>query len=269
MSQMKDIARGLAANGAATRPDNNGYYLLFTVSGKFVVKHWKEGAFGDEQLVTTSARPGSAAAYIPAAGSNPKYLAICITSASRVAVFQFSKEEEEWAEEQTLPALPVHPSGKLAAVSWKDRVHIVFQGVSGELVYVSRPASGGTWTTVPLTSAVQPRPGTALCFSHPDGGDIFYVSAADDFIHNLCETTGWADAVMAPARVEPLKQLFVASNEKKDFFEAYALTMDDAVLHVPSGGEKTVTGRVNPDGSYVATTKAEWSININIGCIIA
>ena len=230
MSQMKDIARGLAANGAATRPDNRGYYLLFTDSGRFVVKHWKDGAFGDEQLVTTSARPDSAAAYIPAIAANPKPLAICITSASRVAVFQFSEEEEEWTEDATLPALAVHPTGKLAAVLWKERVHIVFQGTSGEL---------------------------------------FYVSAADDYIHNLCETTSWADAVVASVRVEPLKQLFVASNEKQDFFEAYALTMDDAVLHVPSGGERTVTGRVDPDGSYVSTTKAEWAININLSCVIA
>ncbi|EPT04828.1 hypothetical protein FOMPIDRAFT_1039772 [Fomitopsis schrenkii] len=269
MSQMKDIARGLAANGAAARRDNDGYYLLFTDSGRFVVKHWTGGAFSDEQLVTTSARPGSTAAYIHARAGNPRPLAICVSSASHVAVFQFDEEEEEWTQDDTFPDLAVHPSGKLAAVLWEECVHIVCQGTSGELVHVTKPTSGGAWAVAPLQAAIQPRPGTALCFSHPDGGDIFYISAADDYVHHICETTGWVDGVVAQAQVEPLKQLFVASSEKKDFFEAYALTQDDAVLHIPSGGEKTVTGRVNQDGSYVSATKAEWSININIGCVIA
>ena len=270
MSQMKDIARGLAANGAAARADNNGYYLLFTDNGRLVVKHWNGEAFGDEQLVSSAVRPGSAAAYIPALDKASRPLAICVTAASRVAVFQYNEEEEEWSEDPALPVPAVHPSGKLAAALWDGRVHVVFQGADGALVLATRPViAGSTWTLVPLTTAVQPRIGTALSFSHPDGGDIFYVSAADNRIHTLCDTKDWADSIVADAQVETLKQLFVASGKEKGVFDAFALTEANAVIHIPSGGEKTVTGEVRPDGSYVSKTKAEWSINLNFYCVVA
>ena len=135
MSQMKDIARGLSANGAAAGPTTKGHYLLYTDTGKLVVKLWTGESFGDEQLVSSSVRRGSTAGYVTLASN--KSLAVAITSDSKLAVFQYDEEEEEWTQDSTLPAVAVHPSGKLAATLWQDRVRVVVQASGGELVHQS------------------------------------------------------------------------------------------------------------------------------------
>ena len=97
MSQMKDIARGLSANGAAAGPTTKGHYLLYTDTGKLVVKLWTGETFSDEQLVSSSVRRGSTAGYVTLASN--KSLAVTITFDSKLAVFQYDEEEEESDEE--------------------------------------------------------------------------------------------------------------------------------------------------------------------------
>ncbi|KAH9923494.1 uncharacterized protein B0H18DRAFT_1014801 [Fomitopsis serialis] len=264
MSQVKDIARGLSANGAGPTPANNGNYLLYTDSGKLVVKLWTGEAFGDEQLVSSSVRAGSTAAYV---ATTTKSFVVGITSGSKLVVFSYDEEEEEWAEDKTLPALAVHPSGKLAATLWQDTVRVVFQGAGGELTYLSKPAAGGAWATTQLAKAAQPLAGTALSFSHP-GGDVFYVSAADQYIHGLYEAEKWADSVAAPTPVGVLKQMFVSTGGTKETVEAFGLTEESAVLQVPAVGEKVVLGDVKADGTFVSKVKAE-CVNQNQNCVIA
>ncbi|EPT04827.1 hypothetical protein FOMPIDRAFT_1039771 [Fomitopsis schrenkii] len=267
MSQMKDIARGLSANGAAAGPTTKGHYLLYTDTGKLVVKLWTGETFSDEQLVSSSVRRGSTAGYVTLASN--KSLAVAITSDSKLAVFQYDEEEEEWTQDSTLPAVAVHPSGKLAATLWQERVLVVVQAAGGELLHLSKPASGGAWASSQLTTAVTPLAGTALSFSHP-GGDVFYVSGADQKIHGLYESESWADSVLAGAQVAALTQVFVVSGGTKETVEAYGLTPENAVLHIPAGGEKVVLGDIQADGSFAAKVKAEYcNTNTNTTCVIA
>lgn len=267
MSQMKDIARGLSANGAAAGgPTTKGYYLLYTDTGKLVVKLWAGESFDEEQLVSSSVRPGSTAGYVTLA--DKKSLAVAITSDSKLAVFQYDEEEEEWTADSTLPAIAVHPSGKLAVTLWQERVRVVVQGAGGELVHLSKPAGGGVWTSSQLTTAVTPLAGTALAFSGP-GADVFYVSGADQKIHGLYESESWADSVLADAQVDALRQVFVVSRGVKETVAAYALTAENEVIHIPAGGDKDVLGNIQADGSYVSATKAEWSVNLTVYCVIA
>jgi len=263
MSQVKDIARGLSANGAGATPTNNGHYLLYTDGGKLVVKLWTGEAFGDEQLVSSSVRAGSSAGYV---ATTTKSFVVGVTSGSKLVVFSYDEEEEEWTEDKTLPALAVHPSGKLAATLWQDSVRVVFQGAGGELTYLSKPAAGGAWATTQLAKAVQPLAGTALSFANP-GGDVFYVSAADKYIHGLYEAEKWADSVVATTQVDVLKQMFVWTAGTKDSVEAYGLTEENAVLQVPAFGEKVVLGDVKADGTFVSKVKAECG-NV-VQCVIA
>ena len=275
MSQMKDIARGLSANGAAAGPTTKGHYLLYTDTGKLVVKLWTGETFSDEQLVSSSVRRGSTAGYVTLASN--KSLAVAITSDSKLAVFQYDEEEEEWTQDSTLPAVAVHPSGKLAATLWQDSVRVVVQAAGGELVHLSKPASGGAWTSTSLTTAVKPLAGTALSFSHP-GSDVFYVSGADQKIHGLGASASWKDSVLTSTQVETLKQLFVvAGGASADASDAYGLTEDNTVLHVPAVGDKVVIGNVQADGTFVSKVKAEYccpypqggNTNTNTTCIIA
>ncbi|TFY69364.1 hypothetical protein EVJ58_g460 [Rhodofomes roseus] len=251
MSQVKDIARGFSANGAAASP-SKGHYLLFTDSGKLVIKLWTGEAFTEEQLVSSSVRAGSTAAYIP----TDEPLVIGITSGSKLAVFQYDEEEEEWTEDKTLPALAVHPSGKVAATLWQGTVRVVVQGAGGELTYLSKPAAGGEWTTTKLAAAVQPLVGAALSFSHP-GGDVFYVSGADQYVHGLYEAEKWADSVVVKKLVGTLKQLFVSTGGTKAAVKAYGLTEENAVVRCPAVGEKVVLGDIQADGTFVSKVKED------------
>ena len=153
---------------------------------------------------------------------------------------------------------------------------VVVQASGGELVHLSKPASGGAWTSSSLTTAVKPLAGTALSFSHP-GGDVFYVSGADQKIHGLSAAAGWKDSVLTSAQVETLKQLFVvAGGPSDDASDAYGLTEDNTVLHVPAVGDKVVIGNIQADGTFISKVKAEYccpcpggNTNTNTTCIIA
>ena len=261
MSQLKDVARALYANGAGAGPTTKSHFLLYTDTGKLVVKLWTGDTFGDEQLISSSVRRGSTAGYITL--PNNKTLAVAVTSDSKLAVFQYDEEEEEWIQDSTLPAVAVHTSGKLSATLWQDRVRVVVQAAGGELIHLSRSATGGAWAKDQLPAAVKPLAGTPLSFLRP-GGDVCYLSGADQKIHSLSASGGWADSVLAGTQVEPFKQFFVVAGESGDAPNAYGLTEDNVVVQVPAAGDKVILGNVQADGTFVSKVKEECVIIIII-----
>ena len=55
----------------------------------------------------------------------------------------------------------------------------------------------------------------------------------------------------------------------KETVDAYGITEQNVVLHVPVGGDKVILGDVQADGNFVAKVKAEYCDNNNNNCVIA
>ncbi|KAH9915136.1 uncharacterized protein B0H18DRAFT_1142467 [Fomitopsis serialis] len=267
MSQLEDLARCLTSSGYAPHPEGEGTYVLYTDDGSAILKHWTGDSFGNEELLTSSVRPGSTAAYIPTPDGG---ILAYITDSSAVAVLQFDEDEEEWVDADNLPRCEVHADGQLtASLDPAGEVVITFQDNAGRLMCLHEAGEGESWTTTEIEGAQKPARGTPLSIRvDPDtlALEVFYVCADDSAIHMVVNEHGgmlWTDVVvLATGCGSPFKRVLVTKRPDQAGFTAYALTCADTILQLVAGEAGHELGRVNKDGSVVASTTAECCIVI-------
>lgn len=259
MSQLQDLARLLTCSGYTAHPDGEGAYMIYTHDGCAVLKHWTEGCFGKEEIITANIRAGPTASYI--------------TESSIVTITQFDEDEEDWVENNNLPRCVVHPEGQLTAtLGASGNVVVVFQNEEGRLVYMQEPDEEDTaWTVTEVEDAHKPAFGTPLSIRiEPDSDTsmlrVFYISSSDGAVHCITRVVGdiiWADAfTLSAARGTPLKRIFVANGSEKMGTIVYAVTHKGSVLQLAANQAPLDLGRVEKDGGFVPSTTAECSIHI-------
>ncbi|THH06242.1 hypothetical protein EW146_g9675 [Bondarzewia mesenterica] len=260
MAEFQDLTRRLLAAGGAMDPEGKSMYLLYADHSSLVSKHWTGTSFGDQDVVATSVRTNSTASYLLA--QNTRRI-ICISSSSALRALTYNDDDEEWVDD-TIPRHDVHPEGKLATSFDADnRVYVFFQDPAGRLIQVD-----DAWN--PTVLLAEPVAGSPIATAFvEDKIHVFYISAKDNCIHYVIQGggSGWSDELMSKCSFEEekVKRFSVGQNEESGALEAYVLTEKSALLQivgkqdekVEAGEEKTVLGKVDETGTFVAGTSAE------------
>jgi hypothetical protein len=261
MSQYQDLARCLLAVGGATDPEGKGTYLLYNDRSNLISKQWLGESFGDKELITSSLRPNSPAAYIFTPNNR---VIICVSSASTLAVWRFKEEYDQWVEDDTIPRFEVHADSKLAASSDADEHICVFcQDPSGRLVYLD-----DSWSPTilpadiavgsPISSFRQIAEGNTLLLH------VFYVSPKDNCLHYVTQESdgSWHEKLMAPCPLwdnEKPRRIIMGVNLENQAFEAHMLTEGNTVLQLKGKGEgeKVELGKIDKEGEFEPNTTAQ------------
>ncbi|THH20744.1 hypothetical protein EW146_g691 [Bondarzewia mesenterica] len=260
MAQFQDLTRRLLAAGGAMHPEGKSMYLLYADRSSLISKHWTGNAFGDQDIVATSVRTNSTASYVLAPNSRR---IICISSSSALRALTYNDEDEEWVDD-TIPHHDVHPEGKIATSFGADnRAYVFFQDPAGRLIQLD-----DAWN--PTVLPVEPVAGSPITTAFVENKiHTFYISAKDNCIHYVIQEGGnsWSDKLMSKCSFEEekVKRFSVGKNEESGALEAYVLTEKSALLQVvgnqdgtaDAGEEKTVLGKVDQTGTFVAGTSAE------------
>jgi len=257
-SQLQELSRSLLAAGSAPDPKGEGEYLLYVDPNKSFLncKHWTGDAFGRQELVASSVRPNSTAAYLI---TPTEKLIICISPSSNLSAYTYDNDECEWVESDDHPiaAYKVHPDGKLAAsLDDKGQVYACFQDASQRLVYLDHKWSS---TVLPAT----PVAGSPFSTSFFDDTlHLYYISATDNYIHDVTRKNGtWRDTVVIKYAFQTrIKAFFMTENESGGA-ESYALTQENALQKFAAEGEITKLGNVR-DGKFMPQTTEEASMTV-------
>ncbi|TFY69361.1 hypothetical protein EVJ58_g463 [Rhodofomes roseus] len=268
MSQLQELARRLTSAGYALHPEGTATYTLNTDDGSVVLMHWTGDSVGSEELITTSARAGSTAAYIPTPDGG---IVACITDSSTVAVLHYDEDEEEWVEADGLPQCEVDPNGQLVAcLDSTASVVVAFQNDAGDLICLQESDEDESWTTTEIQGARKPAAGTPLSIRIDFDSlalQVFYIAESDGAVHGATRLHGatlWEDTVVLPTGgSESLKRLLVMNgpNGAADYM-AYALTSADNVVQLTAGEAVNDLGHVGKDGVLVPSTTAECCMHI-------
>jgi len=263
MSELQELARFLFAAGAGPKPSGDGVYFLYVEGTSLICKEWADGAFGGQELVTSSINASSPAATV---FTPSKRSVFYVGTSSTVCAAHYDEEEEEWTEEE----LPVQqkvlaePSGQLAAcLDGKLGTHIFFQDSAKRLIHLD---SNFKSTILPAVSVT---PGSPLApVAAEEGIHVFYASSEDNAIHQLAHNgSNWVDKVFAKdIEVKELKKFTAVpmpSDEEggKGEVNLFALTEGKKMLQITSESKVTL-GIVDGGGNYVATTANERSRNV-------
>ena len=258
MTQFQDVIQCLLAAGYTDHPEGEGKYLLYVdpKESSLISKHLTDSSFDDKELVATSVRPNSTAAYLIKPDTQ---LVICISSESTIRVLQYDNEEEEWPDVDTKGPHVVHPDGKLTAFYGADNIlRIIFQDRSGGLVYlkndfqpealrVDSPVKGS-----PLSSAVV-----------NDRIYVFYISARDKCIHYVTEARpgNWTDNILSKHAFEKgPKQFIVSADQNSGAFEAYVLTEENTLVRI-ANSKTSVLGKIDEKGNFTSTRSVDRCCN--------
>lgn len=246
MTKLQSLTRSLLAAGFAKSQDGKEQYLLYVDSRQsFLQCHqWSGNSFGKQELIASSVRPNSTAAFLITPIGK---LVICVSPSSSLDAYRYDPEEREWDESDEIPPNVVHPDGKLASsLDTRGRLHTVYQDPSGKLVYLDN-----SWSNTSLN--VSPMLGSPLSISAiGDTLHIFYVSARDNFIHDATATNGkWNDRIVVKHKFgKNLKNFMMVETESREK-EVYVLTVDDKLLKIDAENQLMKLGTVQM-GKFVS-----------------
>ncbi|KIJ33312.1 hypothetical protein M422DRAFT_264697 [Sphaerobolus stellatus SS14] len=221
---LHDLTRYLLAAGGAINPDGVDAYLLYVEDDCLRLKHWTGTQFGDEETIAEDIRPGSTASYVV---NGTIRTIVCISSTNVIRAWKYHEEDEEWVEDESIPAHTVHPNSHITAgVDAEQRLRVAFQGPTGRLVILDEK-----WAQTALPA--NPIIGTPLFTVLWKGSfEVCYVSN-NTRIHMVSNNS---DKVMIDhALTENLKRMVILPNQS-DELEVFGLTEKDTILRVAMEG---------------------------------
>ena len=228
--------------------------LLYVQDSSLVAKHWNGDAFGDEELIATSVKPDSAAAYVL---TDTTRYAFFVNDASKLGAVAYDADEEEWVPIDKFPNLPVAPAGQVTAGIDEGKLSVFFQNASGQLVHLDEqwkatilPASGVT-------------PGSPLAIMYVDGKtSVLYVT--EGAIHGVRagEAGKWEMISFTGGRMEGEKLVRMVPSaiptEKGLEYAVFALTSTGKLVKLSLAEKELETlGTVSDSGRFVAKSSAE------------
>lgn len=256
MAQFQDLSRVLLAAGCATHPEGDGTYFLYTNNTNLTSKILADNNWGDQEILVKNVRSGSPAACLLSSSTK---LIIYVTSTSSLAAIRYDEDDEEWYEDDGVPAEQLNGAGKLAGVfrpGTKEEFYIFFQDQRNKLICIDHE-----WSSVTLPA--NPLEGTPLCATVIDNKIyLFYVSDGDHCLHYLLEEDDdWIDSIMVKCVFDETLRSFTVAKNGDGMLEAYILTVGNVVLQVVGKGKGEVRelGRVDQDGKFIAGKDIEFA----------
>lgn len=250
MSPLQDLTRDLLTAGSTSDAESNVDYLLFVDPEESFLQcqHWSSDSLVQEELVTSSVRPNSTAAYLITPTGR---FIICITPSSKLSAYTFDVDDDEWVESAGSPVTryDVHPDGKLDTLTdASGRVYLFFQDPSKHLICLD---DAWAFTIIP---AVNPAAGTPIStLVTEDAVYVYYISANDNFIHVVARDSheAWTDSIVVNyALTEQIEAISVGENEW------YVLTRAHVLLKITAESEALTLGTVK-DGKCVPVNTEE------------
>lgn len=239
VAQLQNLARRLLAAGYAKNQSAKEQYLLYVDPDESFLQCQilsSNSSPVDQELVASSVRPNSTAAYLIAPTGK---LIICITPSSALSAYTYNQDDCEWVE-AALPDFVTHANGKLAgSVDANGRIHVVFQNPSQCLIYLDNSWSG---KILPVSPVV----GSPLSISVVGNTlHVYYISAKDNFIHDVTGANdNWKDRIVIKHKFDQkIKNFTVVKSESGDE-ELYVMTEDDALLKINAQGRQMKLGTV-------------------------
>ena len=169
----------------------------------------------------------------------------------------YDSDEEEWLEDDAIPAAQLHDEGRLAACFAPDdetKAYVFYQNPSQDLVFLDSEWSQSVLPAKPLVG------GGLFAVVLDEYLHVFYVASEDHLMHYLVrESDGaWVDNVLAKHKIEGTLTRFMVNVGEKGL-EAYALADSKAILQIRGGDEGSVEelGKVDEQGVFVPGTSAE------------
>jgi hypothetical protein len=265
MAELQNIVRILSAAGAGTHPDVKGTYLLYVEGNALVSKLWNGDSFGDQELIASSVRANSTAAYF----LTPKErIVFYVSDSSELKAVRYDGEEEEWTPVKGFPDVKVAPSGQVAVFSDKGDIPSVFvEDSTGHVVYIDPELKT---TTLPTSSVLSGTPLTPVVVAL--NVCLFYISSKDRAVHYVERSEGgkgWADKKLGDVKIaenvvhflpiiEPGQNVERTAATHDVDYVVVALTASKDVIHISTKENKQATlGTVNSEGKLVVKTSAE------------
>lgn len=261
MAQFQELTRILTAAGGARSTTDNETVFLYTSNGTLVSKVFADDKWGDQDILASGVRANSPACYLRGISAS---LIFYIDSASTLHGLRYDNDEEEWLDDDTIPAVQLHDEGRLAACFVSDdetKTYTFYQNPSQELICLD-----SEWA--PSVLPANPLVGTHLyALVIDERVHVFYVGSDDHFMHYLVEESNgvWVDEVLAKCKLDSTLTRFMVNRGETDL-EAYAITDRKVIVQVRGGDEGSVEelGTVDEEGTFVPGTSAEccrWILN--------
>ena len=259
VAQLQSLTHRLLAAGYAKSQDGKEKYLLYvdTQTSLLQCQRWSGDSLAKEELVLGSAvRPNSTAAcLITPTGKR----IICITPSSVLRCCTYNDEEQQWVEDvnDIFSAYVVHRDGKItASVDANGRFHVIFQDESQRLTYINNLFSS-------IVLDVKPLVGSPLSISAVGNTlHVYYISAEDDFIHELVygADNTWKKRIVTRQRFDKKIQSFVVGESGSGDEELYLLTGDNVLLKIDVQERPTRLGTVQK-GKFISERSVDCCAN--------